>query len=342
MQSSPTARRVLIVEDDIDSQQALAELIEMWGHQVFVASDGPSGVDAALSNAPDIAFVDIGLPVIDGCEVARRVRSAPEGQHVVLVALTGYGDSEQKARSLASGFDAHLVKPCDIDRLVELIDQLPRERAKGGAAARPKVRTAASSVAPSTLRVVSCSADETTRAAVARALRLTGLDAIEAATLDEAHKSASRPDAIVISLTAGWHRPEGLRDALVVGLTSIAASSADRAAALEAGADAVLAPSVDAEELAATIRALVRVRAERGAIALAAGVADSMADGGQALSVLSHELKTPLTSLQMQLDSLSRGLKRADLYAQFGQKIEGALRQTARLSALVDELGSKR
>jgi two-component system, sensor histidine kinase len=116
-------RRVLLVEDNIDAQQMLSDLLEIWGHEVTCASDGLMGVAKALSLKPDIAIVDLGLPGIDGYEVARRIRLDVHGAELPLIALTGYGSPEQKARSLAAGFDLHLVKPVDAARLESLLAQ---------------------------------------------------------------------------------------------------------------------------------------------------------------------------------------------------------------------------
>ncbi|MEZ0311311.1 MAG: response regulator [Myxococcota bacterium] len=118
-------RRILLVEDNSDAQMALKDLLEIWGHDVITASDGLSGVERALAAMPEVALVDIGLPLIDGYEVARRIRAAKDGQSIHLVALTGYGSSEQRAKALEAGFDVHLVKPVEPLRLERLLMQLP-------------------------------------------------------------------------------------------------------------------------------------------------------------------------------------------------------------------------
>src|SRR6201999_3990832 len=84
-------RKILVVEDNQDAQQMLKSLLEMWGHEVTVASDGNAGLDAICMHRPEIALVDIGLPVTDGYELARRVRHRDERKGLLLVALTGYG-----------------------------------------------------------------------------------------------------------------------------------------------------------------------------------------------------------------------------------------------------------
>jgi len=99
----------------------LRELLELWGHRVETAADGLRGVELIQRGRPDVALVDIGLPGLDGYQVAQRVRAAPDGQHVFLVALTGYGQPQDRRRALAAGFDAHLIKPVDVDQLAELL-----------------------------------------------------------------------------------------------------------------------------------------------------------------------------------------------------------------------------
>jgi CheY-like chemotaxis protein len=104
-----------------DSRDMLRFLLEHAGHEVHEAADGPTGVEAILTVRPDIALVDVGLPGLDGFEVARRVRADARGRGVRLVALTGYGLPEDHRRSQEAGFDAHLVKPVDPARLVAVI-----------------------------------------------------------------------------------------------------------------------------------------------------------------------------------------------------------------------------
>jgi CheY-like chemotaxis protein/two-component sensor histidine kinase len=107
------SRRVLIVEDNADSREMLRVALEIAGHQVFVAEDGPRAVEEASTVRPDAVLLDLGLPGLDGYEVARRLRHAPGGPEMLIVALSGYGREEDKERSRHSGFDVHLVKPVD-------------------------------------------------------------------------------------------------------------------------------------------------------------------------------------------------------------------------------------
>jgi signal transduction histidine kinase len=114
-------RRILIVEDSRDSRDMLRYLLERAGHEVHEAGDGPAGIEAILTVHPDIALVDVGLPGVDGYEVARRVRADERGRTVRLVALTGYGLPDDHRRSREAGFDSHLVKPVDPARLAGVI-----------------------------------------------------------------------------------------------------------------------------------------------------------------------------------------------------------------------------
>ncbi len=114
------ARKVLLVEDGPDARKALGRLIRLWGHDVETAADGHEGVARALKTRPDVALVDIGLHGLDGYEVARRIRAA-SGSEIKLIALTGYGQPEDIARTKEAGFDLHLVKPVDPGNLSKLL-----------------------------------------------------------------------------------------------------------------------------------------------------------------------------------------------------------------------------
>jgi PAS domain S-box-containing protein len=113
------ARRVLVVEDNDDAREMLRNLLHLFGHEVHEACDGATGVEEARRVRPDAALIDIGLPGIDGYEVARRIRADVPGAR--LVALTGYGQPEDRERALAAGFDVHLVKPVDPEQLQRLL-----------------------------------------------------------------------------------------------------------------------------------------------------------------------------------------------------------------------------
>jgi CheY-like chemotaxis protein/HPt (histidine-containing phosphotransfer) domain-containing protein/two-component sensor histidine kinase len=116
----PARRRVLVVDDNYDSAKSMALLLREMGHEAHMALDGFEGVRAVSALDPEIVFLDIGMPEIDGYEAARRIRGLPRAGSITLVALTGYGQPEDRRRSLAAGFDRHLVKPVerkDLDAL---------------------------------------------------------------------------------------------------------------------------------------------------------------------------------------------------------------------------------
>ena len=114
------SRRILVVEDQPDSRESLRVLLELWGHEVREAGDGLEGVEKALSWGPDAAVVDIGLPLLDGWQVARRVRDLLH-DGILLIALTGYNRPEDRERSVQAGFDFHLGKPAEPDVLRRLL-----------------------------------------------------------------------------------------------------------------------------------------------------------------------------------------------------------------------------
>nr|WP_267869686.1 response regulator [Massilia agrisoli] len=119
---APAAKpSVLLIEDNDDGREMMATMLDAYGYAVSYAADGVQGVEMATSNTPDVALVDIGLPGIDGYEVARRLRKDPATRAVKLIALTGYGLAEDQRRVLEAGFDLHLVKPVGIDQLLEAL-----------------------------------------------------------------------------------------------------------------------------------------------------------------------------------------------------------------------------
>ncbi len=124
--AKPRQIRLLIIEDNADVRETMATLCEAWGHEVEVACDGLEGASKVLELRPDVALVDIGLPGIDGFEVARRVRADPRGAAIRLIALTGYGSPEAIAEAIAAGFDFHVTKPADPDRLAALLISVGR------------------------------------------------------------------------------------------------------------------------------------------------------------------------------------------------------------------------
>src|SRR5439155_19576049 len=120
---SVPGRRILVVDDNVDAAQSLGLLLELSGHEVRTAHDGLVALETAKSFRPDVILLDIGLPRMDGYEVARRIRQEPELKNLVLLALSGYGHEEDRRRSHGAGFDAHLTKPVDLDELQNLLVQ---------------------------------------------------------------------------------------------------------------------------------------------------------------------------------------------------------------------------
>src|SRR5581483_7889865 len=106
-------RRVLLIEDNRDARETFRMMLELAGHEVLEAEEGQSGLELLKSALPDVAVIDVGLPGLNGYEIASRFRREPQGNRVLLVALTGYGTPEARERSRAAGFDHHLIKPVD-------------------------------------------------------------------------------------------------------------------------------------------------------------------------------------------------------------------------------------
>jgi signal transduction histidine kinase/CheY-like chemotaxis protein len=119
--SSSRARQIAIIEDNRDYREGLRLLLESWGHRVQEASNGPEGLELVYHARPEIVFVDLGLPGLDGYAVARALRSAPGGDAIVLVAVTGYGRVHDHRRSKDAGFDGHLTKPVSPHELAEVL-----------------------------------------------------------------------------------------------------------------------------------------------------------------------------------------------------------------------------
>ena len=116
-----TGRRLLIVDDNQDALDSLAALMEMSGHEVHMATDGESALTVAESCRPEVVLLDLGLPKLDGYEVARRLREVPWGRAAMIIALTGWGQDEDRRRTRECGFDSHMVKPLDLDALIRLL-----------------------------------------------------------------------------------------------------------------------------------------------------------------------------------------------------------------------------
>jgi len=121
----PVRRRILVADDNADALQTLATVLELGGHEVFSAPNGSLALESAERHLPEVALLDIGMPLLDGYEVARRIRAQAWGKRIILVALTGWGQESDRRRSQEAGFDSHLVKPLDLAKLTQLLSRLP-------------------------------------------------------------------------------------------------------------------------------------------------------------------------------------------------------------------------
>jgi PAS domain S-box-containing protein len=121
---SSAERRILIVDDNKDSADSLAMLFEITGNKTYMAHDGVEAFEAIEKHRPDVVLLDIGLPKLNGYDVCRRVREQPWGKDIVVIALTGWGQEDDRRKSEEAGFNGHLVKPVDYDKLLELLSSL--------------------------------------------------------------------------------------------------------------------------------------------------------------------------------------------------------------------------
>jgi len=122
----PRPERILVVDDNVDAAETLSRLLRLSAHEVRVAHDGVAALAAAREMNPDVVLLDIGLPKLDGLEVARSLRARVDGPPLLLVAITGFGQAEDRARTAAAGFDHHLTKPVD-PKLLQTLMQTARE-----------------------------------------------------------------------------------------------------------------------------------------------------------------------------------------------------------------------
>jgi signal transduction histidine kinase/ActR/RegA family two-component response regulator len=121
IKSEDQCRRILIVDDNIDTAQGMARLLRRAGHHTALAHDGTQAVERAREHWPDLVVLDIGLPLMDGYEVVRRLRHEPCCAEAVIIAVTGYGQPEDRQRAIEAGFDHHMVKPIDFEELQALL-----------------------------------------------------------------------------------------------------------------------------------------------------------------------------------------------------------------------------
>jgi len=119
-----SGRLILVVDDNEDAASSLARLLELDGHEIVAVHDGAAAYDAAARHRPDVVLLDIGLPLLDGYEVCRRIRQQPWGTGMLLVALTGWGQEEDRHKTREAGFDGHLVKPVNYGELMMLLGSL--------------------------------------------------------------------------------------------------------------------------------------------------------------------------------------------------------------------------
>ena len=129
---SPPQRRVLIVDDNRDSADSLAMLLKITGNKTYTAHDGLEAVDAIEKHRPEVVLLDIGLPTLDGHEVCRRVRQQPWGKDIVMIALTGWGQEDDRRKSEEAGFNGHMVKPVDYDKLLDLLESVSKQTTSSG------------------------------------------------------------------------------------------------------------------------------------------------------------------------------------------------------------------
>jgi signal transduction histidine kinase len=125
---STVQRRILVADDNVDALESLARVLQLSGHEVFSACNGSVALQSAERHLPDVALLDVGMPLLDGYEVARRIRAEPWGKNVLLVAVTGWGQEADRRRSREAGFDSHLIKPLDLEELTKLLTRLPTAR----------------------------------------------------------------------------------------------------------------------------------------------------------------------------------------------------------------------
>jgi signal transduction histidine kinase/CheY-like chemotaxis protein len=117
--------KVLVVDDNVDTAESLAELLVLAGHEVWKAHTGPAALAAALEHLPNVVLLDIGLPELNGYDVAKRIRQHPGSHNIVLVAMTGYGQATDRIRAQEAGFDHHLVKPADFGLVEQILANVP-------------------------------------------------------------------------------------------------------------------------------------------------------------------------------------------------------------------------
>ena len=132
MKDSPTRHRVLVVDDNVDAAVSLGMLLKLAGQDVRVAYDGPTALRQAVDFGPELILLDLGMPVMDGYEVCRQLRRQSGLEKATVVALTGWGQDEDRRRSHAAGFDHHIVKPVEPSALGRLLEGLELDSRTSG------------------------------------------------------------------------------------------------------------------------------------------------------------------------------------------------------------------
>ena len=117
-----TNKRILLADDNRDAAESLAIILRLEGHEVELAHDGAAALRAFEQHRPDVALLDIGMPGANGYEVARRIRATPQGEAVLLIAITGWAQDSDRAQSRDAGFDHHLTKPVEPEALIGLLE----------------------------------------------------------------------------------------------------------------------------------------------------------------------------------------------------------------------------
>jgi CheY-like chemotaxis protein len=126
MGSQFSRKRILIVDDNRDAADLISQLLDLHGYDTATAYDGPGGIEAVKQFLPDLVMLDLGMPGMDGYAVAIEMRRVPETREMVLVAFTAWGDAETRAKTVASGFDYHVVKPVSLERLLHTVSLVRR------------------------------------------------------------------------------------------------------------------------------------------------------------------------------------------------------------------------
>jgi CheY-like chemotaxis protein len=122
-------RRILVVDDNHDAATSMAALLRFSGYQTMTAADGLEALNLAMQHKPDALLLDVGLPKMNGLDVCRQIRQSPYDPQPIIIAVTGWGQDRDRERSQEAGFDAHVVKPPDFDKMLALLDSLLEHRA---------------------------------------------------------------------------------------------------------------------------------------------------------------------------------------------------------------------